>query len=126
MISDNTSLEEFREMSCMTTRCYNICINIGIKTFGDFMDHVFQMNQRNIGKNTFHEILSLKSKYKDERISCNSDTDYWEQRRYETAKAAMIGLMAGHNAIYEAKKLAPMAIEYADALIAELKKGGEK
>lgn len=49
----------------------------------------------------------------------------WEHRRYETAKAAMIGLMAGHNAIYEAKKLAPMAIEYADALIAELKKGGQ-
>ena len=49
----------------------------------------------------------------------------WELRRYETAKAAMIGLMAGHNAIYEAKKLAPMAIEYADALIAELKKGGK-
>ena len=48
----------------------------------------------------------------------------WEQRRYEAAKSAMIGLMAGHNAIYEAKKLAPMAIEYADALIAELKKGG--
>lgn len=48
----------------------------------------------------------------------------WEQRRYEIAKTAMIGLMAGHNAIYDAKKLAPMAIEYADALIAELKKGG--
>ena len=48
----------------------------------------------------------------------------WEQRRYEISKSAMIGLMAGHNAIYEAKKFAQMAIEYADALIAELKKGG--
>lgn len=125
MINDNTPLEEFREMSCMTARCYNVCVDIGIKTFGDFMDYVFKMNHRNMGKNTFQEILSLKSKYKDERISCNSDTD-WEQRRYETAKAAMIGLMTGHNAIYEAKKLAPMAIEYAEALIAELRKGGEK
>lgn len=126
MISDNTSLEEFREMSCMTARCYNACDGIGIKTFGDFMDHVFHMNQhRNMGKKTFQEIISLKSKYKDERISRNSDTD-WDQLRYETAKAAMVGLMAGHNAIYEAKKLAPLAIEYAEALIAELKKGGEK
>lgn len=126
MINDNTSLEEFREMSCMTARCYNVCAGIGIKTFGDFMDYVFKINHhRNMGKNTFQEILSLKSKYKDERISCNSEID-WEQRRYETAKAAMIGLMAGHNAIYEAKKLAQKAIEYADALIAELKKGGEK
>ena len=127
MISDNTSLEEFREMSCMTARCYNVCVDAGIKTFGDFMDYVFQMDQHiNMGKKTFQEILSLKSKYKDERISRNSDIDYWEQRRYETAKAAMIGLMAGHNAIYEAKKLAPIAIEYADAIIAELKKGGNK
>lgn len=125
MISDNTSLEEFREMSCMTARCYNVCAGAGVKTFGDFMDHVFQMNHRNMGKNTFQEILSLKSKYKDERISRNSDTD-WEQRRYETAKAAIVGLMAGHNAIYEAKKLAPLAIEYAEALIAELKKDNIK
>ena len=30
-------------------------------------------------------------------------TPDWEQRRYELAKAAMVGLMAGHQAIYEAK-----------------------
>ena len=45
-----------------------------------------------------------------------------EQRRYELAKAAMVGLMAGHQAIYEAKKLASIAVQYADALIEELKK----
>lgn len=47
----------------------------------------------------------------------------WEERRYEVAKAAMVGLMAGHNAIYESKRLASVAIEYADALITELKEG---
>lgn len=46
----------------------------------------------------------------------------WEQRRYEIAKSAMVGLMAGHNAIYEAKKLVSVAMEYTDALIKELKK----
>lgn len=45
----------------------------------------------------------------------------WEQRRYEIAKSAMVGLMAGHNAIYEAKKLASVAMQYTDALIKELK-----
>lgn len=46
----------------------------------------------------------------------------WEQRRYEIAKSAMVGLMAGHNAIYEEKKLASIAKQYTDALINELKK----
>lgn len=46
----------------------------------------------------------------------------WEQRRYEIAKSAMVGLMAGHNAIYEAKKLASVAMKYTDALIEELKR----
>lgn len=69
--------------------------------------------------------LNLSWDFEDLEGELTTEID-WEQRRYETAKAAMIGLMAGHNAIYEAKKLAPMAIEYAEALIAELKKGGEK
>lgn len=47
----------------------------------------------------------------------------WEQRRYEVAKNAMVGLMAGHHTIYEANKLATVAMQYADALINELKKG---
>lgn len=47
----------------------------------------------------------------------------WEQRRYEIAKAAMFGLMAGHNSIYDAPRLAHVAKQYANALIKELKKG---
>lgn len=46
----------------------------------------------------------------------------WEQRRYEVAKSAIVGLMAGHNAIYDADKLASVAMTYADALIKELQK----
>lgn len=49
-----------------------------------------------------------------------------ERLRCEFAKSAMIGLMAGHNAIYDEKKLAKVAVGYADALIAELKKGGDQ
>lgn len=54
-------------------------------------------------------------KHKEQNIN-------WEQRRYEIAKSAMVGLMAGHNAIYEAKKLASVAMKYTDALIEELKR----
>lgn len=45
-------------------------------------------------------------------------TPDWEQRRYEIAKAAM----AGHQTIYEAKKLASTVVQYAGTLIEKLKK----
>ena len=52
----------------------------------------------------------------------------WEQRRYEIAKSAMNGILASaamyggcHQSSFEVSN---MAIYYADALIAELKKGG--
>ena len=90
----------------------------------DDMDYVSYIDSK--GEEHHHERgLNLWWDFEDVEEVLTWEID-WEQRRYETAKAAMIGLMAGHNAIYEAKKLAPIAIEYADALIAELKKGGEK
>ena len=45
----------------------------------------------------------------------------WEQRRYEIAKH-----MLSYNIHYTPKELAVKAVSYADALIKELKKGGEK
>ena len=61
MIKDITSLEEFRKISGMTTRCYNVCVSAGIKTFGEFMDYIFTMNCRNMGKNTFQVYESRRS-----------------------------------------------------------------
>lgn len=66
---------------------------------------------------------------------CNEDAEYprWEQRRYEIAKSAMQGILANnHESDYRCgykgsvklppKGIAEWAVEYADALIAELKK----
>lgn len=53
----------------------------------------------------------------------------WEERRYEIAKAMMAALERHNNNVSGFKNLtkqAEFAIECADALIAELKKGGEK
>lgn len=55
----------------------------------------------------------------------SNDID-WEQRRFELVKTAMLGLMAGHHTIYDADKLPSVAINYADALIVELKKEGKQ
>lgn len=53
----------------------------------------------------------------------------WEERRYEIAKAMMAALEKYNNNVSGFKnqtQQAQYAIECADALIAELKKGGEK
>lgn len=44
---------------------------------------------------------------------------FWEQRRYEIAKEAMLGLITSTS--WPAHTVAKSAVEYADALIGELK-----
>lgn len=70
-------------------------------------------------ENGYYKNVDLYYVYKARQKKYNNID--WEQRRYEIAKSAMVGLMAGHNAIYEAKKLASVAMQYTDALIKELK-----
>lgn len=123
MIKDITSLEEFRKISGMTTRCYNVCVSAGIKTFGEFMDYVFTKNIRNIGNNTIQEIILLKSKYKDLRIPDSERDIDWEQRRYEIAKEVFASI---YDFTIDRINFAKYAVDAADALIAELKKGGER
>lgn len=58
-------------------------------------------------------------------------TPDWEQRRYEIAKAAMVGRLAspiieGVDPNPSMQDVCIWAVKFADALIAELKKGGEE
>lgn len=58
-------------------------------------------------------------------------TPDWEKRRYEIAKAAMAGQLAspiieGVDPNPSMQDVCIRAVKFADALIAELKKGGEK
>ena len=134
MIKDIVSLEEFRKISGMTTRCYNVCVSAGIKTFGEFIDYIFTMNCRNMGKNTFQEIISLKSKYKELRMTDSECDIDWEQRRYEIAKTMMHAIYLDDGNAERTDKSglgfeykdfqgsAKEAVRFADALIAELKK----
>lgn len=127
MIKDITSLEEFRKISGMTTRCYNVCVSAGIKTFGEFMDYIFTMNCRNMGKNTFQEIISLKSKYKELRVTDSECDIDWEQLRIKAAVSSLQGFASNPNSTSATdKELAEWSVSCADYLIAELKKGGEK
>lgn len=53
----------------------------------------------------------------------------WEQRRYEIARDVLAGIISDPNVILggieQAKDFSISAVRYADALIAELKKGGK-
>lgn len=50
----------------------------------------------------------------------------WEERRYEIAKSAMQGILADKNSnVLYNSDIARKSVEYADALIAELKKTNE-
>ena len=65
---------------------------------------------------------------KEHSTSSEKDID-WEERRYEIAKAMMMALEKHNNNVSgfrDATEQAQYAIDCADALIAELKKGGER
>jgi hypothetical protein len=49
----------------------------------------------------------------------------WERRRYEIARSVLPDFRDGSNVWLSAEEAAKCAVHYADALIAELKKGAE-
>lgn len=59
----------------------------------------------------------------DEVLSTDID---WERRRYEISKSVLPCFRDGSNVWLSAEEAAKCAVYYADALIAELKKGGGK
>lgn len=68
--------------------------------------------------------LNLAWDFEDVEEVLSSDID-WEQRRYEIAKDVLPDFRDGSNIWLSAKEAAKCAVHYADALIDELKKGGE-
>lgn len=53
-------------------------------------------------------------------------TPDWEQRRYEIARDTLSAIYAKYFPIADDRTCIKIAVECADILIAELKKGGEK
>lgn len=73
---------------------------------------------------------SLEAKYASNDLELLEEKDIdWEERRYEIAKAMMMALEKHNNNVSGFRnptEQAQYALECADALIAELKKGGER
>lgn len=73
--------------------------------------------------------LEAATKYcREHSTDCNYNKQIdWEQRRYEIAKDALVGVLAapivpGMDPNLPSQKAAQWSVEYADALIEELKK----
>lgn len=69
--------------------------------------------------------LNLAWDFEDVEDAPDKDID-WEQRRYEIAKDVLPDFRDGSNIWLSAEEAAKCALHYSDALIAELKKGGDK
>lgn len=64
---------------------------------------------------------------RQEVAEINMEREYWQQARIQAAIAAMsIVADDGYNVRNEQHLIAKYAVELADALIAELKKGGQE
>lgn len=75
------------------------------------------------GEEHHHEKgLNLWWDFEDIEKTLSADID-WEQRRYEIAKEVFASI---YDFTIERMNFAKYAVDAADALIAELKKGGEK
>lgn len=74
--------------------------------------------------------LNIYWDFEDEKEAPNTEID-WEQRRYEIAKTVVHGQLTGPiidgvDPNPSITDLAKLAVKIADALISELKEGGEK
>ena len=69
--------------------------------------------------------LNIYWDFEDVEEVLSTDID-WEQRRYEIFKSVLPCFRDGSNVWLSAEEAAKCAVYYADALINELKKGGER
>ena len=138
MLEETTSLREIAEKYKMMTRALNVLWWHDIKTLGDFMrfDPADVVNMRNAGPKSRDEIIRIqelcRKELESQRLTtaplpCATVTPPsidWEQRRYEIAKE-VLPVFAELNDTYSTE-MARVAVYYADALVAELKKGAEE
>lgn len=129
MIADNTPFMLFaQEKANLSIRAMNILLREGVETFGDFMRFNPSTELRDCGIKTVNEILSVQKMYSTEQPSPEIN---WEQRRYEIAKTVVHSqitapIIPGVDPNPSITDLAKRSVMIADAIIDELKKGGEK
>lgn len=133
MIKDNTPLGIVAEKYGMSVRTQNILKTCDINTFGEFMRFFPAMTIRNMGKNSYQEIIRIqdlcKSEMEEKRPTKEID---WEEVRIKAAIQIMKAAITAdwYSYIRDDKEQADIisknAVLLADTLIAELKKNKEQ
>lgn len=135
MIKNETPIGVIADKYGMTIRTQNILKSCDISTFGEFMLFVPSMTIRNMGKRSFQEIINLQdllnSELESEQVELTKEID-WEEVRIKAAIGVLNAEISANWFSYikddesQAKELSANAVLIADALIAELKEGGDQ
>lgn len=96
------------------------------KAVGDYSGSSLEFTDNNSVIASIRRLL-LKSKYKDLRAPDSERNINWEQVRIKAAISTLQGFASNPNSTSATdEELALWSVRAADALIAKLKKGGEK
>lgn len=130
MTEEMTPFMEMANKTKLSVRALNVLKLAGVETFDDFMAFVPSNRYRYCSDRVAREIINTQKMYyvKPEQPSPEID---WEQRRYEIAKTVIHAqisapIIPGVDPNPSITDLAKRSVMIADALVAELKKGGEK
>lgn len=126
MIKNETLLVELADKYRIPVRILNILLSQDVTTVGQLIDFVPNRQMRNMGKKSLCEILELQDELSRELEQKKDDKDIdWEERRFNLTSKLMIERLSRtglrEEEIYRSISF---AVSATDALIAELKKGG--
>lgn len=128
MITNETLLVEIADKYRIPVRIINILYSEDVKTVGQLMDFIPNLQMRHMGKKSLSIILDLQDELSRELEQKKDDKEInWEEVRINAAIAALQGYASNPNKnIVEActQDLAEWSVLAADFLITELKKGG--
>lgn len=128
MINNETLLVEIADKYRIPVRIINILYSEDVKTVGQLMDFIPNLQMRNLGKKSLCEILELQDELSRELEPKKDDKEInWEEVRIKAAIAALQGYASNPNKnMVKAytRDLAEWSVLAADFLIAKLKEGG--
>lgn len=101
-----------------------------VKDTGEIVEVKFSTHPNPAIDETYWWCNDKQESYHKSELNFMGSTIDWEQRRYEIAKAAMVGTLAfpvieGVNPNPNATEICKLSVKLADALIEELKKTSE-
>ena len=132
MINNETLLVEIADKYRIPIRILNILYSEDVKTVGQLMDFIPNLQMRHMGKKSLTIILDLQDALSQDMEQNKNDKKIdWEERRYSIAKSVVCAqitapIIPGVDPNPSVPDLVKRSVLITDALIDELKKGGNQ